>query len=77
MVSKPVMLVIRIDEEKCVNCYACIAACPVKYCMDDGSGEKLTVDPGRCIGCGLWAVTKNRICTGGPECLVSLYPVKK
>jgi len=31
--------VIRIDEEKCINCYACIAGCPVKYCMD-GSGEK-------------------------------------
>ena len=49
----PVMLtpVIRIDENKCVNCYACIAACPVKYCMD-GSGEKVTVNPDLCIGCG-------------------------
>ena len=35
--------VIKIDEEKCINCYACIAACPVKYCMD-GSGEKLRIN---------------------------------
>jgi iron only hydrogenase large subunit-like protein len=43
--------VIRIDEEKCVNCYACITSCPVKYCMD-GSGEKLTINSDLCIGCG-------------------------
>jgi iron only hydrogenase large subunit-like protein/ABC-type transporter Mla subunit MlaD len=43
--------VIKIDEEKCINCYACITACPVKYCMD-GSGEKLTINPDLCIGCG-------------------------
>ena len=34
--------VIRIDEEKCTNCYACITACPVKYCMN-GSGEKADI----------------------------------
>ena len=43
--------VIKIDEGKCVNCYACITGCPVKYCMN-GSGEKLTIDPDLCIGCG-------------------------
>ena len=43
--------VINIDEEKCINCYACIAACPVKYCMDN-SGKKLTINPNLCIGCG-------------------------
>ncbi|MCL2763143.1 MAG: methyl-accepting chemotaxis protein [Treponema sp.] len=43
--------VIRIDLEKCINCYACITACPVKYCMD-GSGEKLNINPDLCIGCG-------------------------
>jgi iron only hydrogenase large subunit-like protein/ABC-type transporter Mla subunit MlaD len=43
--------VIGIDEEKCLNCYACITACPVKYCMD-GSGKKLTVNHNLCIGCG-------------------------
>ncbi|MDR0654735.1 MAG: methyl-accepting chemotaxis protein [Treponema sp.] len=43
--------VIRVDEEKCVNCQACIAACPVKYC-NNGAGEKLTVNHDLCIGCG-------------------------
>ena len=43
--------VIKIDEDKCVNCYACITACPVKYCMD-GSGEKLLINENMCLGCG-------------------------
>jgi len=43
--------VIRIDEDKCINCYACITACPVKHCMD-GSGKKLLINSNLCIGCG-------------------------
>ncbi|MDR1838726.1 MAG: methyl-accepting chemotaxis protein, partial [Treponema sp.] len=43
--------VIKIDEKKCINCYACITGCPVKFCMD-GSGEKLTINHDMCIGCG-------------------------
>ncbi|MCL2043577.1 MAG: methyl-accepting chemotaxis protein [Treponema sp.] len=43
--------VIKIDLDKCINCYACIAVCPVKYCMD-GSGEKLDINHDLCIGCG-------------------------
>ena len=43
--------VIWIDDEKCINCYACITACPVKYCMD-GSGEKLLINKHLCLGCG-------------------------
>ena len=43
--------VIEIDLEKCNNCYACVTACPVKYCID-GSGEKLTINHDLCIGCG-------------------------
>jgi iron only hydrogenase large subunit-like protein len=43
--------VIKIDENKCINCYACITACPVKLCMD-GSGEKLLINHNLCIGCG-------------------------
>jgi methyl-accepting chemotaxis protein/iron only hydrogenase large subunit-like protein len=47
----PLSAVIKIDETKCVNCYACITDCPVKYCVD-GSGEKLVINPDLCIGCG-------------------------
>jgi iron only hydrogenase large subunit-like protein len=43
--------VIRVDEEKCVNCHACIAVCPVKYC-NNGAEEKVTVNHNLCIGCG-------------------------
>ena len=43
--------VIRVDEEKCVNCHACIAVCPVKVC-NNGSGDFVNVNPDGCIGCG-------------------------
>lgn len=42
---------VGVDSEKCVNCHACISACPVKYC-NDGSGEYVSVNPYMCIGCG-------------------------
>jgi len=42
---------IDVDKEKCVNCHACISACPVKYC-NDGSGEIVSVDSEMCIACG-------------------------
>jgi len=51
MGNTPLTPVIQIDEKKCINCYACIAGCPVKYCMD-GSGEKLKINHDLCIGCG-------------------------
>ena len=51
MGKTPLSPVIRIDEEKCVNCYACITHCPVKYCMD-GSHEKVMINSDLCIGCG-------------------------
>jgi len=47
----PLTPVIRVDDEKCVNCYACIAECPVKYCMD-GSKDNIIINPDLCIGCG-------------------------
>ena len=43
--------VIAVDEEKCVNCHACIEACPVKYCID-GSGDTVSINENLCIGCG-------------------------
>lgn len=42
---------IAIDEDKCVNCHACITACPVKY-ANDGSGHSMKINPNICIGCG-------------------------
>jgi iron only hydrogenase large subunit-like protein len=43
--------VISVDKEKCVNCHACITACPVKYC-NDGSGDHVDINKDLCIGCG-------------------------
>lgn len=43
--------VIGIDRQKCVNCHACISACPVKFC-NDGSGDSVVLDSNMCIGCG-------------------------
>ncbi|MCL2070525.1 MAG: methyl-accepting chemotaxis protein [Treponema sp.] len=43
--------VLDVDEEKCINCYACITACPVKYC-NDGSGHRIAIDHNQCLGCG-------------------------
>ena len=43
--------VISVDDEKCVNCHACISACPVKYC-NDGSGNTIKLNHDLCIGCG-------------------------
>jgi iron only hydrogenase large subunit-like protein len=44
-------LVIGIDKEKCVNCHACITACPVKMC-NDGSGDTVVINNDMCIACG-------------------------
>ena len=43
--------VVSIDKDKCVNCHACITACPVKYC-NDGSGDAVAINPDMCIACG-------------------------
>ena len=49
--SDSLVPVIRVDETKCVNCHACITACPVKYCIN-GSGSTVTIRHDLCIGCG-------------------------
>jgi len=51
---------IQVAPRKCVNCHACIAACPVKIC-NDGSGDHVSVKPEMCIGCGRCLAT----CTHG------------
>ncbi len=43
--------VIKVDEEKCVNCHACISVCPVKFCMD-ATGDYIKINADLCIGCG-------------------------
>lgn len=52
--------IIRVDEDQCVNCHKCIAACPVKYC-NNGKLDHVTIDESLCIGCGncLTACTHN------------------
>ncbi len=43
--------VVEIDESKCVNCFSCISACPVKFCFTvDKNSTKINHD--LCIGCG-------------------------
>ncbi len=43
--------VVGVDAERCVNCHACITACPVKYC-NVASGDAVEINPELCIGCG-------------------------
>lgn len=42
---------INVNPEKCVQCFACIDVCPVKFC-NDASGEAVLVNSDLCIGCG-------------------------
>jgi iron only hydrogenase large subunit-like protein len=51
MTERKLSPVIGVDEKRCVNCHACIAACPVKLC-NDGSGDVVRLDAERCVGCG-------------------------
>lgn len=43
--------VIAVDADRCVNCHACITACPVKFCNNAGP-DSVQVDHNTCIGCG-------------------------
>ncbi len=49
--QKSLNQVVGVDKDKCVNCHACISACPVKYC-NDGHGQYMEINPDLCIGCG-------------------------
>jgi len=49
--SRKLSPVIHVDEEKCVNCHACISVCPVKFC-NDASGDHVHINHDMCIGCG-------------------------
>jgi len=43
--------VLEVVSDHCVNCHACIGACPVKHC-NDGSGDHVVVNHDMCLGCG-------------------------
>jgi iron only hydrogenase large subunit-like protein len=43
--------IIKVVEDKCVNCHRCIMVCPVKMC-NNGSGNVVDHHPQLCIGCG-------------------------
>ncbi len=43
--------IVAVDKDKCINCHACISACPVKYC-NDGSGDSVKINENMCIACG-------------------------
>ncbi len=48
---KQLSQVITVDNEKCRNCHSCIAACPIKFCID-GSGDAVIINHNLCVGCG-------------------------
>lgn len=51
MAMRALSPVVSVDSDKCVNCHACISACPTKFC-NDGSGDRIEINHDLCIGCG-------------------------
>ncbi len=51
MSKKTLKKIVDVNKSKCVNCHACITACPVKYC-NDGSKEVVQINSNLCIACG-------------------------
>ncbi|MDR2633589.1 MAG: methyl-accepting chemotaxis protein [Treponema sp.] len=51
MENKALRPIIKVVQEKCVNCHRCIMVCPAKMC-NDGSGSIIDHHPELCIGCG-------------------------
>lgn len=43
---------LKIRDEKCIACYACVRSCPVKAIQVRSDREKPEILPNRCIGCG-------------------------
>jgi len=46
------MQLITFDKEKCLSCYACVKACPVKAITISSSDDILSFNHNRCLGCG-------------------------
>ena len=51
MAANNLIEVLIVDKDTCVNCHACISACPVKFC-NDGSGDYIIVNSNMCLACG-------------------------
>jgi ferredoxin len=47
----PAKRVVKKDDEKCVDCGACVSLCPVDAINID-EGWKVELDDQKCIGCG-------------------------
>lgn len=43
--------VVMVNQAKCLNCYACITACPVKYC-NNATGDFVSINADLCLACG-------------------------
>ncbi|MEN8229029.1 MAG: [Fe-Fe] hydrogenase large subunit C-terminal domain-containing protein [Bacteroidota bacterium] len=43
---------LKINSDKCIACYACVRACPVKAIRVQSDRVKPEIIPERCIGCG-------------------------
>ncbi len=43
---------LKINNETCISCYACVRACPVKAIRVQSEKVKPEIIPERCIGCG-------------------------
>lgn len=43
---------LKINDDKCIVCYACVRACPVKAIRVRSEYANPEILPGRCIGCG-------------------------
>jgi iron only hydrogenase large subunit-like protein len=70
---KPLVKVIGINEDNCINCHRCIAVCPVKFC-NDGSGDHVTLNDNMCIGCGACIEACIKVHDGKEE-LTARYPI--
>ncbi|NLA23377.1 MAG: 4Fe-4S binding protein [Bacteroidales bacterium] len=53
------MELIKFDRSKCVSCYACVRACPVKAIQIDEKDNGIIIKSSRCIGCGACFVSCN------------------
>ncbi|MDR2782670.1 MAG: 4Fe-4S binding protein, partial [Treponema sp.] len=51
MEKKVLRPIIKVVEEKCINCHRCIMVCPVKMC-NNGAGDIIDHHADLCIGCG-------------------------